>query len=195
MKEHMHQLTDWNQEDKYDKTVREFLPVLDAVGCLHTSGIIHRDIKPSNIMFQDGCVLKLMDLGIAKSKKFFDAHMKGFIGTVPFAAPEQHVDDNSEADIDERADVYAIGVTLAYLLVDHFPLTQSDKMPVKLKNIIRKATEHDADYRYPTTNEMKYALEDYVNSRECGNKSNLMYLLGIPLLILLAILIFKILIH
>ena len=187
--EHMQQLSYWNKEDKYDKIVGEFLPVLDAVGCLHSHGIIHRDIKPSNIMFQDGYLLKLMDLGIAKAGHFFDAHQKGFIGTQPFAAPEQCVDDNVEAKIDERSDIYSIGVTLSYLLADHFPLVRTDKVPLKVMNIIHKATEPDPALRYNNTDEMRTALEDYIGSGGAGKNVLLKYLPVISVLIVLAILI------
>ena len=188
-REHILQLSYWNQEEKYDKIVSEFLPVLDAVGCLHSHGIIHRDIKPSNIMSQDGYLLKLMDLGIAKANHFFDAHLKGFIGTQPFAAPEQCVDDSVEAEIDERTDIYAIGVTLSYLLADHFPLVKTDKVPLSLMKIICKATESDPEMRYGNADEMRIALEDYIESRTKGRKVFLKYLPVISILIMLAILI------
>lgn len=163
--EHIQQLTEWGKEELYDKVVKEFLPVLDAVGCLHSYGIVHRDIKPSNIMFQDGCCLKLMDLGIAKADYFFDAHLKGFTGTMPFAAPEQRVKDDVEAELDETADIYAAGVTLSYLLVNHFPIIQYDKVPKSLAAIISKATMSDREYRFRSAGEMKQALEDYIDCR------------------------------
>ena len=164
-KEHvMQQLTylDTSITERQNKIVQEFLPVLDAVKHLHSYGVIHRDIKPMNLMFQDGYLLKLMDLGIAKANYFFDAHLKGFIGSKPFAAPEQVVDDDVEAIIDKRADIYALGVTLSYLLVDHFPLQKTDKIPLALAEVIKTATEYDPDFRYQSTDEMLDALDIYL---------------------------------
>lgn len=163
-KEHVQQLSylDTSPEEKYYKTVLAFQPALDAVKCLHSYGVIHRDIKPMNLMFQDGYQLKLMDLGIAKADYFFDAHLKGFIGSMPFAAPEQIVDDNVEAIIDKRADIYSLGVTLSYLLVGHYPILKTDKVPATLSKVISKAAADDPDLRYQTTDEMMDDLDLYI---------------------------------
>lgn len=191
LEEHMHYSAYWNTRERCDKIVGEFLPLLDAVSCLHYYGIIHRDIKPSNIMFQDGCNLKLMDLGIAKADHFFDAHLKGFIGTMPFAAPEQCVEDDVEADLDVTADIYAIGVTLSYLLVNHFPITKYDKIPKSLSEIVRKATMTDRDARFRSAGEMRHALEDYISY---GSRYNVSVKGWIVMSILLAVLVLFVLI-
>ena len=167
-KEHVGQLSyvESANESKYRKIVSEFLPVMDAVEYLHSLGIIHRDIKPANLMFQDGHLLKLMDLGIAKADYFFDAHLKGFIGTMPFAAPEQIVDDSTEANIDHRADIYALGVTLSFLLVGHYPINASDKVSRTLENIIKKATARDVNQRYQHAYEMRDSLLSYLSEKQ-----------------------------
>ena len=182
-KEHvLQQLTYLNTstEERFNKIVSEFIPVLGAVGHLHSYGVIHRDIKPMNLMFQDGYMLKLMDLGIAKADYFFDAHLKGFIGSRPFAAPEQIVADDVEAIIDKRADIYALGVTLSYLLADHFPLQKTDKVPAALADIIATATEKDPDFRYQSTDEMQDALDiylaDYASKRYFHGKQTLTWI-------------------
>lgn len=166
-KEHVQQQLSYLKSgplERYHKILSEFRPVLDAVGYLHSCGVIHRDIKPMNIMFQDGCNLKLMDLGIAKADYFFDAHLKGFIGSKPFAAPEQIVDDDVEAIVDRRSDIYALGVTLSYLLVDHFPLQKADKIPQGLSDIISKATYKNPAYRYQSADEMASDIDTYLDS-------------------------------
>lgn len=165
-KEHVQQqlvYLDISFQEKSYKIISEFRPVLNAVQYLHSYGVIHRDIKPMNLMFQDGCTLKLMDLGIARADYFFDAHLKGFIGTMPFAAPEQIVADDVEALIDNRADIYALGVTLSYLLVDHFPLRVSDNLPSMVVDIINKATSRNPDARYQTADEMLYDVDAYLS--------------------------------
>ena len=163
-KAHVEQLSnvELNREDQFNKIVTEFLPAMDAVDHLHSLGVIHRDIKPANLMFQDGNTLKLMDLGIAKADYFFDAHLKGFIGSKPFAAPEQIVDDNTEAKIDHRVDIYALGVTLSYLLVGHFPISASDKVPRALVQIIDKATSEIPEERYEYAFQMRNSLSEYL---------------------------------
>ena len=166
--EHIKQLSlvETSRTIRFSKIISEFMPVMDAVEHLHSLGVIHRDIKPANLMFQDGYLLKLMDLGIAKTDYFFDAHLKGFIGTKPFAAPEQVVDDNTEAKIDHRSDIYALGVTLSYLLVGHFPIDNSDKIPHQIENIIKKATFHSPDGRYQNAFEMRNALSAYLSNNQ-----------------------------
>ena len=179
-KEHIEQLSylATSPKKRFTKIVQEFLPALDAAKYLHSYGVIHRDIKPMNLMFQDGYNLKLMDLGIAKADYFFDAHLKGFIGSKPFAAPEQIVEDNVEAKIDKRADIYALGVTLSFLLVEHFPPTKADRLPQPLLGVIQKATDLDPDFRYQTTDEMLDALDMYItgaSGKKYTAKSTIMW--------------------
>ena len=183
--DHLQQLTGWLGKDKPYKILYEFCPVLDAVSHMHSLGIVHRDIKPTNIMLQDGYNLKLMDLGIAKADHFFDAHLKGFIGTLPYAAPEQRVADNVEAKVDHRADIYSIGVTLIYLLTGHHQLLQSDDLPKGLKKIIQKATMEDVGLRYQSADEMKFAIEDFL-SKQNRKKHKWLIPVGILLLLLIA---------
>lgn len=162
--------------EKYNKIVSEFLPILSAVKYMHSYGVIHRDIKPMNIMFQDGYHLKLMDLGIAKADYFFDAHLKGFIGSKPFAAPEQVVPDDVEAKVDRRSDIYSLGVTLSYLLVDHYPPQKEDKLPKKLNDIILKATSINPDDRYQYAENMAHDIEFYLGDTGRPSSSIVKYI-------------------
>lgn len=162
-KEHVqNQLGHTGSAERNKKIVSEFMPILYAVSHLHSLGIIHRDIKPMNIMLQDGYRIKLMDLGIAKADCFFDAHLKGFIGSKPYAAPEQVVPDNVEAKIDHRADIYALGVTLANLLTDHFPVCKGDNLPDTITSIIDRATAINPADRYSKCDDMGYDLNVYL---------------------------------
>lgn len=190
-KDHIEQLSNFesNRFVKFRKIASEFLPVMDAVEYLHSLGIIHRDIKPANLMFQDGHMLKLMDLGIAKADYFFDAHLKGFIGTKPFAAPEQIVDDSIEANIDHRVDVYALGVTLSYLLVGHFPITATDKVPRALESIINKATARSPEARYQHAHEMRNAICEYLSEKRDGKTLPLVTIIFILVIVLLVLLV------
>lgn len=188
-RDHVDQLIGWSDKERNKKIVREFLPLFDAIGFLHANGIVHRDIKPANIMFQDGCHLKLMDLGVSKANHFFDAHLKGFIGTKPFAAPEQQVDDDIEADIDERTDIYAAGVTLSYLLVDHYPLRKNDDVSFRLRRIISKSTAGDPDQRYQSADAMRFALEDYLERKVPLEKYIPQLICGVLIFALMAFLI------
>jgi serine/threonine-protein kinase len=94
--------------------------ILAGVEHLHALGIVHRDIKPSNILLRRG-VAKLGDFGIAKSYARAGGtsytHPGTRLGTLMFMPPEQIRD---AAGVREPADLYAVGVTLYYLLTGHF---------------------------------------------------------------------------
>ncbi len=92
------------------------LPVVSAVGTAHEQGVIHRDLKPDNIFLTTEGAVKVLDFGIAKLSKAESAvesvptqPTQGLLGTPFYMAPEQAV---SEADVDHRADIWALGVIL-----------------------------------------------------------------------------------
>lgn len=165
------QLSGLSVRERAKKIVEEFLPVLDAVSCLHARGIIHRDIKPDNLLFQDGCQVKLMDLGVAKADYFFDAHLKGTIGTQPFCAPEQVVNPQVEASTDFRSDIYSLGVTLSYLIGDSFP-PDKNVIPEDLAQIISTATTPLPVDRYQRVEDFGNDLKAWLLSGS-GNKPSL----------------------
>ncbi|MBY0513282.1 MAG: serine/threonine protein kinase, partial [Gemmataceae bacterium] len=91
----------------------------------HELGMVHRDIKPSNILAsRDGRTVKLVDLGLARlddpvGEGGNRLTQEGFvIGTPDFLAPEQARDPGS---VDIRADIYALGATLFYILTGKVP--------------------------------------------------------------------------
>ena len=93
-----------------------FLPLLDAVEHAHNNGIVHRDLKPSNVLLlRDGerLIPKLTDFGIAKQVGKSKTQTGSAMGTLAYMAPEQHRDAKN---VDQRADIYALGVTLYEML-------------------------------------------------------------------------------
>jgi hypothetical protein len=109
-----------------DETMLMARPILSALDAAHRAGIVHRDIKPPNIFLArrpDGVVTpKLLDFGIAKhinDPSFDQLTASGSVlGTPLYSAPEQL---QSDADVDHRADIYSIGVTLFHCLTGTTP--------------------------------------------------------------------------
>ncbi len=94
--------------------LRIFLYACRAVRYAHAKGVIHRDIKPGNILVSRAGHVKLVDFGIAsmRSAETTDESLtrEGMtLGTPSYMAPEQF---HSTRDVDERADIYSLGVML-----------------------------------------------------------------------------------
>ena len=102
--------------------------VLDIIGGLdaaQAAGILHRDIKPSNCFVDSDGSVKVGDFGLSISTLARDVHQQlatGFEGTPQFAAPEQLRGE----PLDVRADIYAVGATLYYLLTGQPPFDARD---------------------------------------------------------------------
>ncbi len=101
--------------------------VARALVGVHAAGIVHRDLKPDNVMLtivgDDHDYVKVIDFGIARSAASRpDLTQAGtIVGTPAFMAPEQALGQPVEA----RADVYALGATLYYMLTGRPPFVAS----------------------------------------------------------------------
>jgi serine/threonine-protein kinase len=143
--------------------LRKFQAVCDAVAFAHAHGVIHRDLKPQNIMIGSFGEVLVMDWGVAKikpqinaderrsesdlrSSAFICGHTSDgtVIGTRDYMSPEQA---RGEVAIDERADVYSLGVVLKSLLTDQ-------KVSRRARAIFVKATSTKPDDRYATASEL-----------------------------------------
>ncbi|MES1262882.1 MAG: protein kinase [Peristeroidobacter soli] len=79
-----------------------------ALAALHRAGIIHRDIKPENILLEADGGLKLIDLGVARLRRFDEGESLEVPGTRSYMAPELFAGEPA----DEGADIFALGVTI-----------------------------------------------------------------------------------
>ena len=98
-----------------DRAVEVIMQVASALEAAQTFKVVHRDLKPENIMIQPDGLVKLVDLGIAKSddiKDSLNTTLESVFGTPAYVAPEQAVDASK---VDARADIYSLGATIYHL--------------------------------------------------------------------------------
>lgn len=91
--------------------------LLRAVGMLHRRQILHRDIKPENLLLGDDGELRLLDFGLAYCPGLSEDQPCALPGTPSYIAPEAF---HGEAPTPQQ-DLYAVGVTLFFLLTGHYP--------------------------------------------------------------------------
>ncbi len=97
-----------------------------ALAEAHRRGIVHRDLKPDNVLLaehgDEGYHAKVLDFGIAKNARAGDAEITAagtIVGTPAYMSPEQL----SGRDVDERSDVYALGLMTYEMLTGSRPFT------------------------------------------------------------------------
>lgn len=88
--------------------------VADGMVAAHALGVVHRDLKPENLFLQEKGGTKVVDFGVAKDLERSAESMSltragSMLGTLHYMAPEQVYGD---ADVDTKADVWALGVIL-----------------------------------------------------------------------------------
>ncbi|GAB4572571.1 MAG: hypothetical protein Kow0077_12330 [Anaerolineae bacterium] len=155
----------------------------------HDHGVVHRDVKPSNILLAGGRFAKLSDFGLAKLLNESSADLSltrtgGYLGTARYMAPEQ-IEDPSR--VDERADIYALGILLFEMLSGstpydsdtpqnlmykhiHHPIPSlrqiAPTMPEVLDRVMFKALAKTPDARFESVTELAEVVNDIVMGRE-----------------------------
>ena len=146
-----------------------------ALAYAHSIGIIHRDVKPANILISGNNEVKITDFGIAKMIESTDATMIGsVIGTPLYMSPEQV----NGIPVDNRADIYSLGVMIYELLSGKPPFYEGDlayqhihvepkpikDIPPPLQDIVLKCLKKRPDDRWPDASKLADALEEFLDA-------------------------------
>jgi eukaryotic-like serine/threonine-protein kinase len=114
-----------------DKAVSYARQILGAVRFAHRKGIVHRDIKPHNVLVDTDGRLKVTDFGIARAGASQMTEAGSIIGTAQYLSPEQA----RGAPVDQRSDLYSVGVVLYEMLTGSVPFTGDTPVEIAMKHI------------------------------------------------------------
>jgi serine/threonine protein kinase/Tfp pilus assembly protein PilF len=157
----------------------------DALEHAHDLGILHRDIKPANLLIDFHGAVWVTDFGLARFPSDLSLTATGdMVGTLRYMSPEQSL--ARSGIVDQRTDIYSLGVTLYELLTlrpafngrDHQELLRQIAMeepipprrlnpavPRDLETVILKATAKDPSNRYTTAREMAADFRRFLEDR------------------------------
>ena len=111
------------------------IQILSALNHAHSKGVIHRDIKPQNIMLLEDGTIKVTDFGIARfSRNETQTMTDRAIGSVHYISPEQA----KGSVIDEKADIYSVGVMMYEMLTGKLPFEADNAVSVAIMQMQAK---------------------------------------------------------
>lgn len=169
------------------RTAHLMVQACEGLAVAHEHGIIHRDLKPENLFVQvdgrnGGEQIKLLDFGISKFARdqATGYGTKSLLGTPEYMSPEQI---RESKDIDERTDIYALGVVIYEAVCGQRPFggrtsfelsnqivsgrhrrasELSPELAPDFDAIIERALHHDRARRFGSANELRKALQAWL---------------------------------
>ncbi len=176
------------QDPEMKELVSLFVQIAEAIQAAHLRGVFHRDLKPANILVDGDDSAHIVDFGLARvadSDATVMTQTGQFLGSMPWAAPEQARSDHAAVDV--RTDVYALGVIFWQATTGHFPYEVTGGMSTVLRNItqadparpddgrlrpnadvetiLRKCLAKDPTRRYQNAGELAADLRNYLDGR------------------------------
>src|SRR2546422_7304351 len=153
--------------------------ILSALRFAHRHGIVHRDIKPHNVLVDAEGRVKVTDFGIARAGTSQMTEAGSIVGTAQYLSPEQA----RGSPVDQRSDVYSLGIVLYELLTGTVPFTGDTPVEIAMKHlstvpeapsarrpevprdldlIVTRALAKDPRDRYQSAEEMEADLERFL---------------------------------
>jgi pimeloyl-ACP methyl ester carboxylesterase len=151
--------------------------IAGGLGHAHAAGIVHRDIKPANVAITRDGVVKILDFGIAKVADASLTRTGMVLGTLAYMSPEQAA---GEKQVDQRTDLWALGVVLYEMLAGRRPFAQDtiaalfhavqaqEPTPLRevrpdvsagLQQVVTRLLQKEREQRYPNMAALLDALE------------------------------------
>ena len=152
------------------------IQVLRALRFAHKRGVVHRDIKPHNVIVDGEGRVKVTDFGIARAGPSEMTETGTIVGTAHYLSPEQA----QGQPVDERSDLYSVGVMLYETLTGRVPFDADSTVSIALQHVseppvppsqleptvppeldavVLRALEKDPDRRFQDADEFIAALE------------------------------------
>jgi HEAT repeat protein/tRNA A-37 threonylcarbamoyl transferase component Bud32 len=164
------------------RAIKFGIDIATGMAVAHQAGIVHRDLKPANILIDNDGLLKIVDFGVAAAQSQGDTQLTktGYvIGSPKYMAPEQILGKK----VDERADIYSLGVILYEMLCgvppysrgDHMsvmyqhvqgkarpPIDINKELPLELNNLVMQCMALDKTKRAQSMDELRLSLEKFL---------------------------------
>jgi serine/threonine-protein kinase len=164
------------------RAVRFATDICTGMAVAHQVGIVHRDLKPANVLINEEGLLKIVDFGVAAAHREGDTQLTrtGYvIGSPKYMAPEQILGKK----VDEKADIYSLGVIMYEMFTGVPPYHRGDHMsvmyqhvqgrakapadinptlPPGLSEIIVRAMSVDKTKRQTSMDDLRLSLEKYL---------------------------------
>lgn len=178
------------------------LKIAGGLAHAHERGILHRDMKPANVLLTDDLQPMILDFNLSDDAAAGGKSALLIGGTLPYMAPEHLLAVISDGEVDERSDIYSLGVilyqlltgelpfnsksgstisTLSYLIndrYDHPPAVRKlrPSLSKDIESIVLRCLASNPADRYQSARELKQDLERHLDSRplvHAPNRSNI----------------------
>jgi serine/threonine-protein kinase len=166
-----------------EKAIHIIKNVCAGMASAHEARVVHRDLKPGNILINDQDVVKIVDFGVSAATQQMDTRLTRtglLVGTPTYMAPEQVLG----REVDERTDIYSLGVIMYETLTGRTPYRGGDSMsimyqhvqgqftppremnpnlPQAVNEVILKTMATDPNQRFQSMNELSDELDACVS--------------------------------